>query len=82
MMAGLSSNTPNTPAPSENPLPPVDELELTTQEEERISIASNWTLVWWRFRKNKLAVVSLIVLCFLFTVVLFPDFFEIGRAHV
>ncbi len=75
MMAGLSSNTPNTPAPSENPLPPVDELELTTQEEERISIASNWTLVWWRFRKNKLAVVSLIVLCFLFTVVLFPDFF-------
>ena len=26
--------------------------------EERISVASNWTLVWWRFRKHKLAVVS------------------------
>jgi peptide/nickel transport system permease protein len=66
---------PNTSAPSENPTPPADELLLTTQEEERISIASNWTLVWWRFRKNKLAVVSLVVLCFLLLVVLIPDFF-------
>lgn len=66
-MAGLSPETPLTP--------PADELELTTQEEERISIASNWTLVWWRFRKNKLAVLSLVVLFFLFSIVLAPDFF-------
>ena len=39
-----------------------DEPLITTQEEERISIASNWTLVWWRFRKNKLAVVSSVIL--------------------
>lgn len=66
---------PPTSAPSENSTPPADELLLTTQEEDRISIASNWTLVWWRFRKNKLAVVSLVVLCFLLLVVLIPDFF-------
>jgi peptide/nickel transport system permease protein len=47
----------------------------TTQEEERISIASNWTLVWWRFRKNKLAVFSTLVLVVLALVVLFPEFF-------
>ena len=39
-----------------------DEPLITTQEEERISIASNWTLVWWRFRKNVLAVVSTVIL--------------------
>ena len=46
-----------------------------TQDEERISIASNWTLVWWRFRKNKLAVVSTVILLFLVLIVLVPDFF-------
>ena len=24
--------------------------------EERISVASNWTLIWWRFKKHRLAV--------------------------
>ncbi len=52
-----------------------DEPLITTQEEERISIASNWTLVWWRFRKNVLAVVSSVILLILFIVVLIPDFF-------
>jgi peptide/nickel transport system permease protein len=52
-----------------------DEPLITTQEEERISIASNWTLVWWRFRKNVLAVVSTVVLFVLILIVLVPDFF-------
>ena len=26
--------------------------------EERISVASNWTLMWWRFRRHRLAVVE------------------------
>jgi peptide/nickel transport system permease protein len=56
-------------------LPASEELLLSTQEEERISVASNWTLVWWRFRKNKLAVFSTFVLLFLMLVVLAPQFF-------
>ncbi len=43
--------------------------------EDRVSIASNWQLVWWRFRKNKLAVISVFVLILLYVVVLVPDFF-------
>lgn len=43
--------------------------------EDRVSVASNWQLVWWRFRKNKLAVASAIVLLFLYIIVLIPDFF-------
>lgn len=44
--------------------------------EERISVASNWTLVWWRFRKHRLALFSAGVLACLYAVVLCPDFFS------
>jgi len=48
----------------------------TSAQEERVSLASNWTLVWWRFRKHRLALVSLAVLVALYAVVLCPDFFS------
>jgi len=44
--------------------------------EERVSLASNWTLVWWRFRKHRLAMASAVVLLGLYAVVLCPDFFS------
>jgi peptide/nickel transport system permease protein len=44
--------------------------------EERISVASNWTLVWWRFRKHRLAVLGALVLAGLYAVVVCPDFFS------
>jgi peptide/nickel transport system permease protein len=47
-----------------------------TAAEDRVSLASNWTLVWWRFRKHRLAMVSAAVLLGLYTVVLIPDFFS------
>jgi peptide/nickel transport system permease protein len=47
-----------------------------TAAEERISIASNWTLVWWRFRKHKLALASAVVLLLFYAVVISPDFFS------
>jgi peptide/nickel transport system permease protein len=42
--------------------------------EDRISVASNWRLVWWRFRKHRLALLSALVLLLLYAVVLFPEF--------
>src|SRR5687768_6777151 len=44
--------------------------------EERISVASNWTLVWWRFRKHRLALLSAAVLIAFYAVALCPDFFS------
>ncbi|HLQ64884.1 MAG TPA: hypothetical protein VK201_09270, partial [bacterium] len=44
--------------------------------EERVSLAANWKLVWWRFRKHRLAVASAVVLILLYVVVLIPDFFS------
>jgi peptide/nickel transport system permease protein len=43
--------------------------------EERISVASNWQLVWWRFKKHKLALICAGVLIFMYTIVLFPGFY-------
>jgi len=48
---------------------------VSTQAEERVSVASNWKLVWWRFRRNRLAVASGVVLVLFYVVVLFPGFF-------
>jgi peptide/nickel transport system permease protein len=50
-------------------------VEVSSKDEERVSVASNWKLVWWRFRKNRLAVASAIVLLAFYAVVLVPDFF-------
>lgn len=56
------------------PSQPLDTL-LSSKAEERVSVASNWKLVWWRFRKNKLAVLSALVLIGFYIIVLVPDFF-------
>lgn len=51
------------------------EKAATTKAEERVSVASNWQLVWWRFKKNRLALISAAVLIFFYIIVLIPDFF-------
>ncbi|MBV7328349.1 ABC transporter permease [Chloroflexi bacterium TSY] len=43
--------------------------------EERILVASQWQLMWWRFRKHRLAVVATVVVAVFYIVVLGADFF-------
>jgi len=50
-------------------------MAISSAAEERISVASNWQLVWWRFRKHKLALFSGVLLILFYIVVLVPDFF-------
>jgi peptide/nickel transport system permease protein len=44
--------------------------------EDRVAVASNWRLVWWRFRRHHLAMASAGLLIFLYLIVLVPDFFS------
>ncbi|HUS84023.1 MAG TPA: ABC transporter permease [Anaerolineales bacterium] len=60
----------------DNKLEEALEAPVDSIAEERVSVASNWKLVWWRFRKNRLAVVSAVVLIFFYMVVLVPEFFS------
>jgi len=46
----------------------------STIAEERISVATQWQLMWWRFRRHKLAIVGSVVVLFFYSVVLFADF--------
>src|SRR5260370_34868280 len=44
--------------------------------EDRVAVASNWRLVWWRFRRHHLAMASAGLLIFLYLIVLVPNFFS------
>ncbi len=46
----------------------------TTEIEERISVATQWQLMWWRFRKHRVAMVSTVVVLLFYLVVVFADF--------
>ncbi len=46
----------------------------TTVAEERISVATQWQLMWWRFRRHKLAMVGSLVVLMFYGVVLCADF--------
>ena len=42
---------------------------------DRISVATQWQLMWWRFRKHRLAMISAIIIVLFYVVVIFADFF-------
>jgi peptide/nickel transport system permease protein len=51
-------------------------LDLAAGEvaEERISVASQWQLMWWRFRRHKLAMVATAVVALFYLAVIFAEF--------
>jgi peptide/nickel transport system permease protein len=50
------------------------EAPTVTETEERISVATQWQLMWWRFRKHRLSLVAVLVLAVLYLVVAFAPF--------
>ena len=65
MMTDISSVSPaETPAYSDNYL-----------EEARIDVAPQWQLIWWRFRKHRLAMIGSVVTILIYLVAAFAEFF-------
>jgi peptide/nickel transport system permease protein len=56
------------------PGPVTTGLEASVAAEERVSVASQWQLMWWRFRKHRLAIVAAVVVLGFYLVVLGADF--------
>jgi peptide/nickel transport system permease protein len=50
------------------------ESAATSAGAQRVMVASQWQLMWWRFRKHRLAVVGTIVVVLFYLVVVFADF--------
>lgn len=46
------------------------------EDVEAVYVAPNWKLVWWRFKRHRLALVSSVVIILVAIVALFPDFFS------
>jgi peptide/nickel transport system permease protein len=52
----------------------VPALGVSSREEERISVATQWQLMWWRFRKHRLAIIGGITIGLFYSTVFFADF--------
>jgi peptide/nickel transport system permease protein len=67
----------------ETPAPDTLDIDAATitEAEERISVAPQWQLMWWRFRKHKLALVSTAIVVLFYLVVGFADFLAYSDPH-
>ena len=58
--------------------PPVVQIPSTVgplpEAEAQIEVASQWQLMWWRFRQHRVAFFSAIVVLLIYVVALFPEF--------
>lgn len=56
----------------------IEEIEVAEEDlqkaGEKVYVAPPWKLMWWRFRKHKMALISAIVLIFLYTIAIFCEF--------
>lgn len=51
-----------------------DQEFVTTQAEEKIAVATQWQLMWWRFRKHQLAMAGGIILILFYVIAMSADF--------
>ena len=54
-----------------------DLFDSDINKDESLLIASQAQLIWWRFRKHRVALVCTIILASMYILVLFPEFFAI-----
>jgi len=78
----VTANSLNTLPPDGAPLPhtastaPFEPYatEAMTPEQERVYLASQWQLMWWKFRRHKLAVISAFVIVTIYAMAAFAEF--------
>lgn len=65
---------------AESIMTPPQEMEeqeqelVVTQAEERVAVATQWQLMWWRFRKHKLAMGATLVLILFYLIAMNAEF--------
>jgi peptide/nickel transport system permease protein len=56
-------------------IPPSSSTAIIDDSTPRVVIASQWRLMWWKFRRHRLAMVSLVIVTFLYIMAFFAGFF-------
>lgn len=73
------------PEPSAEPVAAPPAVSRTAgsqaQDEERVSVASQRQLIWWRFRRHKLAMAGAVVVLLFYLVAAFADFLATSDPH-
>jgi peptide/nickel transport system permease protein len=62
----------------------IPQAEKATAQEERVYTASQGQLIWWRFRKHKMAIIGIIVLAILYTLAILCEFvspYDVSMRH-
>jgi peptide/nickel transport system permease protein len=54
---------------------PIPSEPIKHEAEASIELASQWKLMWWKFRRHRLAVVGLVIVVSFYVIALFADFF-------
>lgn len=56
----------------------MSDIAITTGRADRTAVASQWQLIWWAFKRHRLAMAALVVTIAMYTVALVPGFFAIN----
>ena len=74
------SDSPKNMERMSQPVEDIDEGSAQSHhlEDEDFFIAGQWLLMWWRFRKHRMAMVGAMVVIAFYTLALFADFFAIS----
>ncbi len=62
------------PAEVVAPLAMIEEIAEDAAEEERLYVAGQWQLMWWKFRKHKMALVGAAILIVFYLIGIFCEF--------
>ncbi|MCY4116906.1 MAG: ABC transporter permease [Caldilineaceae bacterium] len=58
------------------------EAAIAPEEGDRIFVASQWQLMWWRFRKHRLAMIGAVAIVFFYLLVIGADFVSYSDPEV
>ncbi|MEM7530801.1 MAG: ABC transporter permease [Chloroflexota bacterium] len=56
----------------------MDDSEVISSQDDKALVASQWQLVWWRFRKHRIAMISAVVVILFYTIAAIPEFLAIN----
>ena len=65
---------------SSDPFDP-NSVESMTAEQERYYMASQWQMMWWKFRRHRLAVISGVILAVFYFSILISEFLAPYHLH-
>ena len=71
---GIDQPTPAPPPLGGRVMDGVDLQEETHQTTQAVFVASQWKLMWWKFRRHKLAMTGLVIAIILYLIAIFAEF--------